>query len=117
MKLPTNLKNKTNVLVASIMIVLISIFIFDITLYFTSKSKVKFIEKPVLGENTNSKEEIDYWRSFLVENPNYFSGWLTLSKLEFDTGNVYNAQEDLDRARQINPNSEKLKELEAYINK
>lgn len=116
MKLPLKFKNKTNILVASVLIILISIFIFDITLYYTSNRKVAIIRKPVLGENTSKDEEIAYWRNFLDENPNYFIGWLELSKLEYDTGNLYNAKEDLNKAKNINPNSQDLKDAEDYIN-
>ena len=68
-------------------------------------------EQPV----RNVSSEIAFWQEFLAKNPTYFDGWIELAGLKFEAGNKETGYSALNKARQINPNSEKLKILEESL--
>jgi len=68
-------------------------------------------EQPV----RNTSSEIAFWQEFLAKNPTYFDGWIELAGLKFEAGDKESGYSALNKARQINPNSEKLKMLEESL--
>ncbi|MBN1169101.1 hypothetical protein JXA63_04390 [Candidatus Woesebacteria bacterium] len=70
-----------------------------------------------LGMNTqNSMEkERSFWTSYMKENPNYIDGWLELTKIEYETGNIQKAIRYLEKAKDINPNLNKVKDTETEL--
>ena len=68
--------------------------------------------KRVLGASTiasqNLEEEKIFWENFLEENPNYLDGWIELAVLEEEQGNGEKASGYYLRAKELDPNSEKL---------
>lgn len=60
---------------------------------------------------TNPSEEVSFWEDFLAKSPTYFDGWVELSHLMISLGNTEAAGIALNKAREINPNSDKLLEL------
>lgn len=76
----------------------------------------------VLGVSTLSAKETElasrkaYWEDLLSQSPTYLDGWLELAKIELVEGDKVKATEYLNKARDINPNSEKIKRIENYSN-
>ncbi len=54
--------------------------------------------------------EKGFWQAFLKKNPSYLPGWLELAKIEVQLEDIDAAKEALNKAREIDPNSELLKE-------
>jgi len=79
--------------------------------------------KQVLGTKTQVKneetkvinKEIANWENFLKENPSYFEGWVKLSELKLQVGDINGAKEAYQKAFQIDPNSEEVKSLEKKL--
>jgi tetratricopeptide (TPR) repeat protein len=72
----------------------------------------------VLGSSIEAQEplpEIVYWKQFLQTNERYFVGWLELTRLYLNDGNIQEAQATLIRAEEINPNSKEVQELKALL--
>lgn len=75
--------------------------------------------KKVLGSSTELfddsyelQEEINFWKTFVAENPNYIDGWIQLADLEHQLGHNSQAYYDMQIAKSIDPNSEKVQKLE-----
>ncbi len=69
----------------------------------------------VLGATDTVKEEIMFWEGFLKESPTYMAGWVELTKLEIERGNIDAARLYFDKAQTINPNSEILEDLKKKL--
>ncbi len=67
-------------------------------------------------ESSNYEEKV-FWLNFLKANPRYLDGWIELTKIDIANGDVQGAKENLKKAFEINPNSEKLKSLEDFLGK
>lgn len=83
--------------------------------------KIYFSKEKVLGakvENTK-EEEIKkkeyFWQDFVFQNPNYFTGWIELAKLENELENRISSIEAYNEAKRIKPNSPYVKELEELL--
>lgn len=61
---------------------------------------------------TNNLNEKTFWLDFLKDNPSYIDGWIALTKIELDLGNYQEAKLYFEKAKVIDPNSQKLKTLE-----
>ncbi len=70
------------------------------------------VGKKVLGAATSkvrqSEKEKEFWVEFLDKNPTYLEGWVELAILEYEKGDLVKADEYYLKAKDINPNSEKL---------
>lgn len=106
-----NPKQKTIYLVSSIFVLVVML----ITLL-NIKSMVTKPKMEVLGATDTVIEEIMFWEGFLRENPTYIAGWVELSKLEIERGNLSAASLYYEKAQTIDPNSEILEELEGKLN-
>jgi len=77
----------------------------------------------VLGSKTQIEESAsiklaadkEFWNNFLQENPDYFEGWIELTGLYVESEEFDLARLALDRARQINPNSKEIRNLEERL--
>jgi hypothetical protein len=69
--------------------------------------KSYFYTPKVLGTETEIQinPAQTFWEQFLAKNPNYFPGWIELSKIDEKNGNHPKSDEDLNHARSINPNA------------
>ena len=66
----------------------------------------------VLGEKTEQlNQDKEFWLEFVSHNPNYLDGWIVLAEVNLRLGNLEEAKADLEKARVINPNSEKISEI------
>lgn len=59
--------------------------------------------------------EISFWHDFLQQTPSYVDGWLELATLQIQSGNKSEAMAALEKAKEIDPNSEKLKTIEESL--
>lgn len=74
-------------------------------------SQIELEERQLLSQ----KEQKKYWENFLKENPNYLPGWLELTNIYLEEGEVENARESLSKAKKINPNSPEVKDLQKRL--
>jgi len=63
------------------------------------------------------KKEIAKWEGFLAQTPTYRDGWLYLAFYHFKLGNQEEAQDALEKARQLDPLNPAIKDLEEIIKK
>jgi len=92
-----------------------------VLLFLTSVNLKSLSSTKVLGaediQRENPSEEISFWEDFLAKSPTYFDGWVELSYLMDSLGNKEAAGVALDKAQEINPNSDKLEELRNLLGK
>ena len=76
-----------------------------------SLSYTKVLGTEVEAPLANPAEEVSFWENFLAKSPTYFDGWVELSHLMMSLGNQEAAGVAFNKAREINPNSDKLQDL------
>ncbi|MDP3994822.1 MAG: hypothetical protein Q8P91_03245 [bacterium] len=76
---------------------------------FKQKQKVLGLKTENTQEDSIFPIEEIYWTFFLTQNPNYFEGWIELAKLDIDSGKTDHAIYSYTKAKQLNPNSQKVK--------
>ena len=91
---------------AFLFILLIIVFNFDN--YLTS-NKVLGVEIEV-----NPEEKV-FWENFTQKNPEYLDGWIELSKIYVNEGNKEAGTSALNKAREIDPNSNKLTDVTKLV--
>jgi hypothetical protein len=82
-----------------------------------------FSQEQVLGTETIKQirknneliQEKVYWENVIYQNPSYLPGYIELINLDIELKNRNSAIINLIKARQINPNSEKVKILEEIL--
>ena len=77
-----------------------------------------FSKKEVLGVSTENEvniKKIEYLDKLVQNNPSYLDGYLELVNLEISDSNYLKANEYLESAKSINPNSQELKIIEKGI--
>ena len=57
-----------------------------------------------------------YWEEFLGENPTYLDGWIELANINIELGAPDEARLSLRKAKEVNPNSPQVKDLEEKLN-
>ena len=92
------------------------VYIFAVLFLLTLTSvNINSLTKPktpeILGASINNQKSIAFWEEFLAENPNYYDGWIELSKITYERGNYLESLQYTQKAREINPNSEVSKSL------
>lgn len=79
----------------------------------------KFLNnQKVLGtsvDTTSIQEEKLYWQKIVSDNPTYIDGYLELAKVEVQLGNIQEAQNFINQALQINPNSQRIPEVKKQL--
>lgn len=104
-------KNKQSLLFLSYIAVgvLLGLSISNLQLYFNYKNTPL---PQVLGERSDQlNEDKRFWQDFVSDNPTYLDGWIMLTKVNLELGNLEEAKVAFEKARIINPNSEKVSEL------
>lgn len=70
------------------------------------------LNKKVLGAETTRSRENEtkkiVWLEFLKDHPTYLEGWIELAILEYENGDLEKADEYYLKAKEVDPNSEKL---------
>ena len=93
-------------------LILLTLSLINLNLFVDNKRVLGVsYEQPV----RNTSSEIAFWQELLAKNPTYFDGWIELAGLSFEAGDKETGYSALNKARQINPNSEKLKMLEESL--
>src|SRR4030066_440719 len=100
MKKPiTKSKMKYNALYLCLMIGLATLTIFNISFYLYSKPEIAYVVKDPISSR------ISFWQTFLASHPTYFEGWIELSKLKMENGDISSAEFAFQNAWRLNPNS------------
>jgi len=93
-------------------------FLLSIIVFLTTVNIIRFTQKPqlsiidpqpnVLSYTLDSDllSKIKFWKNFLGKNPNYYQGWLELSKIQKELGDIPASEEALKKAYSIDPNLE-----------
>ncbi len=71
-------------------------------------------KEKVLGASIDTialEGEKNYWEKIANENPTYRDAYLQLARIEAELGNKSKANEFIDKAREIDPNSSKISEV------
>lgn len=93
----------------SIIILLISAL--NLIVYFSPpKTKV------VYAQSELPEQEIRFIKQILYNNPSYREGWVNLAKLEYKTGNIYNARMAIQKVEELDPNYSDLENLKRLVN-
>jgi cytochrome c-type biogenesis protein CcmH/NrfG len=100
-------------LVYCCVIVILALSLFNIFLYLAIPTN------SILGNNTEANlenkltKEKTFWINFLEKNPGYFQGWIELTKINLKLDKPDEARGTFQKAREINPNSDAISELDA----
>ena len=98
------------ILASSFALLIITLSFLNIKNYFAEKKEVK-----VLSVQQESFDEEEYWTNFLKLNPNYFPGYVELTKIQLAKGERDKAIGTILKAKEINPNSPLITELEQSL--
>ena len=82
---------------------------------FKQNQKVLGVKTEKTNEELTFQADENFWTDFLTQNPNYFEGWIELAKLDIDSGKTDLAIYAYTKAKQLNPNSPKVKGLEGLL--
>ncbi len=85
------------ILLAAVLIILLTLLNLQLL------SKYKAEEKDVLGATARSEQKT-FWVNLLNNEPEYLPGWIELTKLEKESGNLKSFNESLNKALEIDPN-------------
>ncbi len=105
----TTKKNTMDVLWNCFLFLLLCLSIFNISFFINSKPKILF------AKTDDRDQKVKLWKAFTTEHPDYFEGYVELSKLELVKGNFEEAMKYYLIANSINPNSEKVIELKKRL--
>jgi hypothetical protein len=92
------------------LLVLSALTVSNISVYFNSKPKI------IYANNDSITHRVGFWKTFLYSHPQYFEGWVELTKLELKIGNIDGAKATFAKALEINPNSEEISSLRGLFN-
>lgn len=102
---------KTLIIYYCLILILAALSIFNLSFYINIKPKVLYIE------NNDLNYHLSFWGSFLKIHPDYFEGWVELSKLEIKGGRRDEALSAYTKALKINPNSASTNAIENILGK
>jgi len=89
--------------------ILLVLSVFNLKLYFRTNQEVS---SQVLGEKSDREEKDKlFWQEFVSANPTYQEGWVMLTRVNLELGNIEEARIAFEKAREINPNSEEIAKL------
>lgn len=92
-----------------LLIILITLTLFNLSFYFYSKPKVSYTP------TNTTNQEISFWQSFLTSHPSYIEGWIALAKLDLRKGDKIGAEIAVQKAWKIDPNSVEILSLKNKI--
>lgn len=110
-------KTKNTELLKSNLLLLVECFSIIFLLLLASQNISHFLNtKNVLGAKTETVDthelQTNFWKNILKNNPDYFDGWVELSKIQLSEEDLSKAQESFEKAKFLNPNSEQIFFLE-----
>jgi Flp pilus assembly protein TadD len=95
-----------------------------VVLTLTAINLIKSAKKPtvqyrqiVLGTNDDIEKRLEFWQDILSETPSYLPGIVEAAKIEILKGNFSKAVELIERAENLSPNDQKVKELRLLFKK
>lgn len=83
---------------------------------YLTKQKILGSETNITSEESKLNQQRDYWENFQRQNPTYFEGWIELTNIYYQEGNLDKAKQTLTEAAVINPNSDKIIEMRSLLN-
>lgn len=101
--------------ISSGIIVILILSIFNLFLYSSSYSNNVLGARTGVDFNNLLIQEKNFWEKIVSENPTYLDGWLELAKINYKLGDMGYAQGALNTARAIDPNSDKIENLEKEL--
>lgn len=105
--------SKSNyLLVYCCVIVILALSIFNIFLYLAIPTNNILGYTTEANRGNNLTNEKTFWINFLEKNPGYFQGWIELTKINLDLDKLEEARRTFQKAREINPNSKAISELD-----
>lgn len=72
-------------------------------------------KKQVLGIESDPNHELKFWQEIVNKNPTYRDAWLEIAKISSRVGETNLTTDALEKAKVIDPNSQKILELEKEI--
>lgn len=100
-------------LVYCCVIIILALSIFNVFLYLAIPTNSILGHKTEVNPENNLTSEKTFWINFLEKNPGYFQGWIELTKINLKLDNLDEARRTFQKAREINPNSEVISDLDA----
>ncbi|MCH7730354.1 tetratricopeptide repeat protein [Patescibacteria group bacterium] len=67
-----------------------------------------FLPKKVYRDLEVYQEQKSFWQEIVSKHPNYLDGWLELANINLLLDDLEEAKRAFEKAREINPNSEKV---------
>ena len=67
-----------------------------------------FLPKKVYNDLEVYQEQKNFWQEVVSKHPNYLDGWLELANINLVLDDSEEARKAFEKAREINPNSEKI---------
>lgn len=89
---------------------LLTLSLINLKLYFNSQNA-----NLVLAAKKEEFDEKQYWSNFLEANPAYFPGYIELAKMQISDNELNKAVQTILTAKEINPNSPLVIELEQSL--
>ena len=97
-----------------LMALIFSLSIFNLsTFLFPKASEVHPTSKTEVLDEVD--EKIQYWSGIANSHPDYFSGWIKLSQIAIEKKDIKLALRAIEKAENINPNSEDLQSLKKKL--
>lgn len=99
-----------NIFTISIFIVAVIIVGLDLNANLKAKQNIDF-QRSILTKDLN------FWKSFIVKNNDYRDAYLQASILEYNLGDTSRAKIYVEKGLALDPNSENGKKIEEFLNK
>lgn len=101
--------NTHRTLLFVLVLLLLSLSIFNLSIYWNARPKT------IYAKLDNFEEKSNFWYSFLTVHPDYFQGWIELSKIQINQGDLKLAKESLENAKVLNPNAPEIKSIDSLL--
>jgi tetratricopeptide (TPR) repeat protein len=72
-------------------------------------------QRKIEGERSKTEKELAFWKNSLARYKNYRDIYLKIASLEYQLGDRDSAKDDVKKALEIDPNSEKGRQLEKIV--
>lgn len=92
---------------AALSVFVLSLSAFNIQTYFSPQR----VSTTVHAARDTYQEELAFWTDLAFKHPDYIDAWLALAELDKKHGNFEKAKVWINKAKEINPNSEKVQEV------
>lgn len=109
-------KNTRLVYVICASIILITLSIFNFSLYYSRQFNL-YKENNVLGVQKFPVKELRYWYNLVAQHPDYITAWIEIAKLEIARGNTQAAVNAVEFAETIEPNADEVIKIRQQVGK